>query len=251
VSSPGRLDARVALVTGGSRGIGAAVSEWLVAHGADVYSLFRHNEHAAQALKTRLGEAGERLHLVKADVTEDAALTEAFGRVSEEAGRLDILIHCAGAVTDGLLLRMSDDRVRAGLRLNLESAIACARESLPFMLKQRYGRIVHVTSVVAALGNAGQTVYAAAKGGVEAFTRSLAREVGSRGITVNCVAPGLIETEMTDSLAGTIKARAIEATAVGRPGTPQEVASAVGFLCTEEAAYITGAVLHVNGGMYM
>jgi 3-oxoacyl-[acyl-carrier protein] reductase len=251
VSAPGRLDGRVALVTGGSRGIGAAVTEWLLANGAAVYALFKHNEHAAQSLKRRLGQDGERLHLIKADVTEDAALTDAFGHVSVEAGRLDILVHCAGAVTDGLLLRMSDDRVRAGLSLNLESAIACARESLPFMLKQRYGRIVHVSSVVAVLGNAGQTVYAAAKGGVEAFSRSLAREVGSRGITVNCVSPGLIETEMTDSLAGAIKARAIEATAVGRPGTPQEVASAVGFLCTEEAGYITGTVLHVNGGMYM
>lgn len=224
----------------------------LLDQGAIVHCLYKHNENAAVALKARLGSVrAERLDLVRADVTEDAPLIDAFKHVASASGRLDILVHCAGAVSDGLLLRMSDDRVRAGLRLNLESAIACAREALPMMLRQRYGRIVHVSSVVAALGNAGQTVYAAAKGGVEAFTRSLAREVGTRGITVNCVAPGLIETEMTDSMREAVRARALGATALGRAGTAAEVASAVGYLCSEEAAYVTGAVLHVNGGMYM
>jgi len=242
---------RVALVTGGSRGIGAAVCEWLVRRGALVYSVFRENRAAAEAVKTSLGDDGERLRLACADVTDSAAFLETFARAQSEAGRLDILVHCAGAPTDGLLLRTDTARVRQGLELNLESAITACRAALPPMLKQRYGRIVCVSSVVAGLGSSGQSVYAAAKGGVEAFVRSLAREVGARGITANCVAPGLIETEMTGGMSAAVRARALESTALGRAGTTAEVASAVGFLCAEDAGYVTGTVLHVNGGLYM
>ena len=245
-----QFDGRVAVVTGGSRGIGAAVCDRLLRRGAVVYCVARDVD-AAAAVSDGLGEAGERLKLARADVTDRAALDAVFDRVESERGRLDILVNCAGAAADGLLLRMTDERIRAGLRLNLEAAIAASRAALKLMLAQRYGRIVSVSSVVAAAGNAGQTVYAAAKAGLEGFTRSLAREVGSRGVTVNCVAPGLIDTRMTDGVGAAARERAIAATALGRAGTPAEVAAAVGFLCAEEASYVTGTVLQVNGGMYM
>jgi 3-oxoacyl-[acyl-carrier protein] reductase len=244
------LDGRVAVVTGGSRGIGAAVCERLVARGAVVYCVAR-DVAAAGPLRESLGGDAGRLVLAGADVTDPSELGAVFARVEAERSRLDILVNCAGAASDGLLLRTSDERLRAGLRLNLEAAMAASRAALKPMLARRYGRIVSISSVVAAAGNAGQTVYAAAKAGLEGFTRSLAREVGSRGITVNCVAPGLIETRMTDALGGPARDRALEATALGRAGTPAEVAAAVGFLCGEDAAYVTGTVLQVNGGMYM
>jgi 3-oxoacyl-[acyl-carrier protein] reductase len=245
------FEGRVALVVGGARGIGAATCEWLANRGAKTYCVYKRSEAAASELKERLGAAGERLLCVCADVTDQAAVVELFGRVTREAARLDVLVNCAGSATEGLLLRMDDERVRASLRLNLEATIALNRSALPLMLRNRYGRIVNVGSVVASAGNAGQTVYAAAKAGVEGFTRSLAREVGSRGITVNCVAPGMIDTDMTRSLSDELRVRAVAATAVGRVGSAAEVASTIGFLCSEAAGYVTGIVLQVNGGMYM
>jgi 3-oxoacyl-[acyl-carrier protein] reductase len=238
-------------VTGGTRGIGAAITEALLEQGARVCSLYKQDDAAAERLRASLGVSADRLDLLRVDVTDDSAVEATFARLQERHGRLDILVYCAGAAFDALLLRTGGDRLRSSLRVNLEAPIACARRALPLMLRQHYGRIVHVTSVVAAAGNPGQTAYAAAKGGVEAFARSLAREVGSRGITVNCVSPGLIETEMTASLTAEQRSRALEATAVGRAGTPREVASAVTYLCSEAAGYITGVVLQVNGGMYM
>jgi 3-oxoacyl-[acyl-carrier protein] reductase len=245
------FDGRVAVVAGGARGIGAATCEWLAARGASVYCVFKNNEAAAGELRTKLGAAGERLHGVRADVTDERALSHLFARVAEEGGRLDILVNSAGEATEGLLLRTNEERVRSSLQLNLEASIALARAALPSMLRNRYGRIVNVTSVVASLGNAGQSIYAAAKAGVEGFSRSLAREVGSRGITVNCVAPGIIETDMTRAMSEDLRNRAIAATALGRVGSAAEVAGAIGFLCSEEAGYVTGTVLQVNGGMYM
>jgi 3-oxoacyl-[acyl-carrier protein] reductase len=245
------FDGRVAVVTGGARGIGAEACTWLAMRGAETYCVYKSNDAAAAALKAGLGSAGKRLHCIRADVTEDDAVEKLFARVADERRRLDVLVACAGATADGLLLRTSSERMRESLSINLEATMRTARAALPAMLKNRYGRIVTVSSVVAAVGNAGQTVYAAAKAGVEGFTRSLAREVGSRGITVNCVAPGIIDTDMTRSMSGEVRDRAIAATALGRAGTPAEVASAIGFLCSEAAGYVTGSVLQVNGGMYM
>jgi 3-oxoacyl-[acyl-carrier protein] reductase len=239
------------VVAGGARGIGAATCVWLAGRGAAVYSVLKKSQAAAGELKTKLGAAGERLHGVRADVTDERALSDLFARVAEESGRLDILVNSAGEATEGLLLRTNEERVRSSLQLNLEASIALARAALPSMLRNRYGRIVNVSSVVASLGNAGQSIYAAAKAGVEGFTRSLAREVGSRGITVNCVAPGIIETDMTRVMSEDLRNRAIAATALGRVGSAAEVAAAIGFLCSEEAGYVTGTVLQVNGGMYM
>jgi 3-oxoacyl-[acyl-carrier protein] reductase len=251
VSGTADFDGRVALVAGGARGIGAATCEWLAARGAKTYCLFKNSDEAAAQLKARLGAAGARLECVRADVTDEAVVADIFARVAREDRRLDVLVSCAGAAADALLLRTDDARVRDTLRTNLEATIALSRAALPLMLRNRYGRIVNVGSVVAARGNPGQSVYAAAKAGVEGFTRSLAREVGSRGITVNCVAPGLIDTDMTRSMSDELRARAVAATAVGRVGDAAEVASAIGFLCTEAAGYVTGIVLQVNGGMYM
>jgi 3-oxoacyl-[acyl-carrier protein] reductase len=240
----------VALVTGGTRGIGAAVSRVLVEAGARVFSVYRDDEAAAGALLDVVG-AGERLTALRSDVTVVADLDALFERVDSDAGGLDILVNVAGQASDGLLLRAGPDKVRAALAVNLEATVSCCRLALVPMLEVGRGRIVNISSVVAAMGNSGQSVYAAAKAGVEGFTRSLAREVGAKGVTVNCVSPGLIDTEMTNGMEPELRRRAIDATALGREGTPAEVAGAVAYLVSDAAAYVTGAVLQVNGGMYM
>ena len=245
------LNNRVAIVTGGSRGIGAATCAWLVGHGATVWCIYKDNDAAAEQLRERLGAAAERLFPVRLDVTDSAGLAAAVAAVIGERDRLDVLVNAAGGPFDGLFLRSNAASTRSALALNLESAITSARAALPTMLKQRYGRIVNVSSVVASIGNSGQSIYGAAKAGLEGFSRSLAREVGHKGVTVNCVAPGFIDTDMTAGLNDAVRERILIATAVGRPGTPEEVAHAIGFLCREESAFITGTVLQVNGGMYM
>ena len=240
----------MALVTGGTRGIGRAVSSLLVEAGARVHCIYRSDDEAAGQLAESLGSTG-RFSTVRADVT-DADQTEAlFKSIASESGALHILVNVAGRADDGLLLRAGPDKVRAGLELNLEAAITCCRLALGPMLAAGYGRIINVSSVVAAMGNAGQTVYAAAKAGLEGFSRSLAREVGTKGVTVNCVAPGLIETGMTGNIDPALRERAVEATALRRAGSSEEVAWAVGYLASEAAGYVTGTVLQVNGGMYM
>lgn len=239
---------RVAVVTGSSGGIGAEVSRGLVAGGATVCGLYHRNGDAAAALCEQLGPA---YRSIACDVTDDDAVRRVFRDIGESRGKVDILVNCAGGPCDGLLLRARHDDVRAALALNFESVVAASRAALPFMLKRRFGRIVSVSSVVASIGNAGQALYAGAKAGVEGFTRSLAREVGRRAITVNCVAPGFVATGLTTDLDESLKRRVVDATALGRVGTAQEVAAAVLFLASEGAGYVTGAVLHVNGGMYM
>jgi len=248
LASPGDFAGRVALVTGGTRGIGSAVTLALTAGGARVYAVYRSDDAAAAELAGRIGDP---LVTVRADVADPQAAASAVDRAVQESGRLDILVNCAGGATDRLLLRATPSYVRDTLALNLESVIHTSRAALPAMLKQRYGRIVSLGSVVAGSGNPGQAVYAAAKAGIEGFTRSLAREVALKGITVNCVAPGWIDTDLTSAVPGAARERAIDATPAGRAGTPEEVADAVLFLASNRAAYVTGTVLQVNGGLYM
>jgi 3-oxoacyl-[acyl-carrier protein] reductase len=248
LASSGEFAGRVALVTGGTRGIGAAIARALARADACVYTVFRSNADAAAQLSAELGE---RLSTIRADVADPAAAGAVIERVVRERERLDVLVNCAGGAADRLLLRATPDYVRETLAVNLESVIHCSRAALSPMLRQRYGRIVSLSSVVAAAGNPGQTVYAAAKAGIEGFTRALAREVASKNVTVNCVAPGWIDTALTSTAGATARARAVEATPVGRAGTPEEVADAVVFLASQRAAYVTGTVLQVNGGLYM
>ncbi len=247
----GRYRDRVAVVTGASRGIGAAIAATLARQGAKVYCVYRSADTRFSALKDGLGEFGGNLFPVRIDLTEPNQIDEFFKQEDFCRGRLDILVNCAGGSADALLLRASAKRVREALALNLESAISCSRSALPYMLRARYGRIVNIGSVVASMGNAGQSLYCAAKAGLEGFTRSLAREVGSRGITINCVSPGFIETDMTAAMSEAQRGEVLKATAVGRLGSVEDVAWAVQFLCDEASSYVTGAVLHVNGGMYM
>jgi len=243
-------EARVALVTGASRGIGKAVAEALARQGARVVGTATTDAGAAaigQHLE-QFSPAGEGIRL---DVTDGAGVEAAVGAIASRAGDVTILVNNAGITRDNLLLRMKDEEWDAIMDTNLKSAYRLSKAVLRGMMKARHGRIVNVGSVVGVSGNAGQTNYAAAKAALIGFTKSLAQEVGSRNITVNCVAPGFIDTEMTRALADAQRERLLERIPLGRLGSVEEVAHAVAFLASPEAAYITGATLHVNGGMYM
>ena len=239
---------QVALVTGATRGIGRAIAEALAAQGAKVVGTATGQAGAA-SIDAALAPAGGRGIVL--DVNDGEALQNAVDAVVAQDGGLHILINNAGITRDTLAMRMKDADWDAVLDTNLKAVFRASRAVMRVMMKQRHGRIVNITSVVGASGNAGQANYAAAKAGVAGMTRALARELGSRGITVNCVAPGFIATDMTDGLAEAQKAALLAQIPVGRLGTPQEVAAAVLFLASPAAAYITGCELHVNGGMYM
>lgn len=223
----------------------------MLAEGGRVHCVYGSDDDAAERFRESVGELGVRLVVTRLDVTSAAAVDGFFRAVAKDEGSLDLLVNCVGVPSDGLVLRARPEQFFDTLEINLGSAVYSCKAALPAMLRGRYGRIVNVGSVVASLGNPGQALYSAAKAGLEGFTRSLAREVGGRGITVNCVAPGFVDTDMTAGLSAEIRDRAISATAVGRSGRPDDIAHAVAFLCDERAGYVTGAVLHVNGGMYM
>ncbi len=247
VAMPG-LQGQVALVTGATRGIGRAIAMLLAERGVTVVGTATSATGAAaidEALAPR-GGAGRVL-----DVNDTAALESTVAAIVQQHGGLQILVNNAGITRDTLAMRMKDADWDAVLSTNLASVFRASRAVLRTMVKQRYGRIVNITSVVGASGNAGQANYAAAKAGVAGMTRSLARELGGRGITVNCVAPGFIATDMTEGLPESQKAVLLAQIPVGRLGTAQEVAEAVLFLAAPSAAYITGTELHVNGGMHM
>jgi 3-oxoacyl-[acyl-carrier protein] reductase len=245
------LEGRVALVTGGSRGIGRAIATRLALSGAYVFVNYRSREEAAAEALAEIRAAGGQGELLPFDVAQTAAIDQAIARVLEGRGRLDILVNNAGVSGDALLVRARDEDFDRVLAVNLRGAFATARAAARPMMKQRFGRIVNLTSVVGEAGNAGQAIYAASKAGIIGFTKTIARELASRSITVNAVSPGFIETEMTASLSGEAREAILRTIPAGRAGTVAEVAHAVAFLCSERAAYLTGVVLRVNGGMYM
>lgn len=245
------LVGKVALVTGGSRGIGRAVALKLAENGADVAINYAGNTAAAEEVKAAIEKLGRKALLVQGSVADTDGVQAIVNQVVKELGRLDILINNAGITRDGLLMRMKEADWDAVLETNLKGVFNCSKAVMRTMMKQKSGRIVNMASVVGEMGNAGQANYAAAKAGVIGFTKSLAKEVASRGITVNAVAPGFIATDMTKVLTDDQKAEMAKTIPLGRAGQPEDVANAVLFLVSDEAAYITGQVLNVDGGMVM
>jgi 3-oxoacyl-[acyl-carrier protein] reductase len=245
----GSMHGRVAIVTGASRGIGRAIAEALAARGALIVAAAR-GDHAAAVVEGIQG-AGGRAEALTLDVTDQDQVIAAVAGVLERHGRVDVLVNNAGITRDQLLLRMKREEWDAVLATNLTAAYACSQAVIKPMMKQRFGRIVSITSVVGQAGNAGQVNYAASKAGLIGMTKALAMEVASRNITVNAVAPGLIDTDMTRAVSDGAQHDWAARIPLKRLGTPGDVASAVAFLASDEASYITGHVLAVNGGMYM
>ena len=241
---------RVAFVTGASRGIGHAIALELCRANYDVVlaaTKIEGNEQIAEELRA-LGATATTINL---DVTSAESVKEAFAKVLKDKTRIDVLVNNAGITRDGLAMRMKAADWDAVINVNLNGAFRCTQQVLPGMLRNRWGRIINLTSVVGQAGAAGQTNYAASKGGIIAMTKALAQEIGSRGITVNAVAPGYIETDMTAVLPEEVKTKILAQVPLGRIGQPADIAHAVKFLASEEASYITGHILAVNGGMYM
>ncbi|MCY9842903.1 3-oxoacyl-ACP reductase FabG [Vibrio caribbeanicus] len=241
------LEGKIALVTGASRGIGRAIAELLVERGATVIGTAT-SETGAAAISDYLGDKGRGLAL---NVTDVESIEATLKTINDEFGAIDVLVNNAGITRDNLLMRMKDDEWNDIIDTNLTPIYRMSKAVLRGMMKKRAGRIINVGSVVGTMGNAGQANYAAAKAGVIGFTKSMAREVASRGVTVNTVSPGFIETDMTKALNDDQRATTLANVPAGRLGDPREIASAVVFLASPEAAYITGETLHVNGGMYM
>ena len=245
------LENKVAVVTGASRGIGRAIAVRLAKQGAYVFLNFTSNEAAAADALAAVHDAGGQGELLRFDVAATADVMAGFEKVITSKGRVDILVNNAGISIDGLLVRVKDEDFQKVIDVNLKGVFACSRAVARPMMKQRHGRIVNLTSVVGEAGNAGQTTYAASKAGIIGLTKSLAQELASRGITVNAVSPGLIDTDMTAAISGDARNTMLQQIPAGRAGTADEIAAAVVFLCGEDAAYITGQVLRVNGGMYL
>jgi 3-oxoacyl-[acyl-carrier protein] reductase len=242
------LQGEVALVTGASRGIGAAIADELAALGATVYGTAT-SDGGATAIGERLQASGG--HGRKLDVTDGASVEALVEAIGKESGAISILVNNAGITRDNLLLRMKDEEWDDIIDTNLSSVYRTSKAVLRGMMKARRGRIVNIASVVGVTGNPGQANYAAAKAGIIAFSKSLAKEIGSRGVTVNVVAPGFIDTDMTRALPDTARDALLGQIALGRLGSPADIARAVAFLAGPAGAYITGETLHVNGGMYM
>jgi 3-oxoacyl-[acyl-carrier protein] reductase len=250
VFSTNALAGEVALVTGASRGIGAAILEGLARSGATVVGTAT-SEAGAQVITAKIAGFGATGRGEVLDVRDTGTGEKLVDRITGEFGKLSVLVNNAGITRDTLAMRLKDEDWTAVVDTNLGAAFRLIRSALRGMMKAKHGRIVNISSVVAASGNAGQANYAAAKAGLEGMSRALAREVGSRGITVNCVAPGFIETDMTRALGEAQSAALLSQIPLGRLGQPAEIAHAVAFLASPEASYITGTELHVNGGMLM
>ena len=242
------MSRKIVLVTGASRGIGRAIAERFATDGHFVIGTAT-SEKGAHAIAEYLGESGGIGRVL--NVSDDDAIDKLFEEIDSVYGTLNVLVNNAGITKDGLLMRMKDEDWASVIDTNLTSIYRMSRRAVKGMMKARSGRIINITSVVGQMGNAGQVNYAASKAGVEGFTRALAREIGSRGVTVNCVAPGFVETDMTEELDERLISSMLDAVPAGRMGQPHEIAAAVAFLASDDASYITGEVLAVNGGMYM
>ena len=246
-----RLDDKVALVTGGSRGIGRAIAEALAEQGATVVVNYVRGEAEARATADAITAKGGKAEIAGFDVADSAACEEAIAQIAKKLGRLDIAVSNAGISIDGLILRLKPEDITRTLNVNVGGAFAVARASTKVMMRARAGRIIFISSVVGESGNAGQTAYSASKAALLGLTRSLAREYVGRGITVNAVAPGYVDTDMTRALTPEQRDNVLKAVPVGRVATAREIATGVVYLASDEASYVTGQVLRINGGMYM
>lgn len=244
------LDGKIALVTGATRGIGKSIAKALAEQGVQVVGTAT-SEAGAEAITAELESGGFKGFGIVMDVSDPASIEAGLKYVTDELGAPQILVNNAGITRDNLLMRMKDDDWSAVIETNLASVFRTSKAVLRGMAKARWGRIINISSVVAGMGNPGQVNYCAAKAGVEGFTRSLAKEMGNRGITANCVAPGFIDTDMTRKLDDKQRNAMMEVIPAGRLGNPDEVAAVVAFLASEAAAYVTGETIHVNGGMFM
>lgn len=245
------LKDKVALVTGGSRGIGRAISETFGRAGAKVLVNYRSGEEAAVATAEAIRTAGGEAELCQFDIADAAAVDAAISGLVKAHGKIDIAVNNAGIARDQLLIRVKEDEFTQSVNVNLGGALWVSKAVIRSMMRARQGRVINLSSVIGESGNVGQAVYSATKAGVVGMTKSLAREYAARGITVNAIAPGYIDTDMTDALPEALKESVIGATPLGRVGRPDEVAAAALFLASDEAGYITGQVIRVNGGMYM
>lgn len=245
------LSGQLALVTGASRGIGRAVAERLAKAGATVRINYLQNQAAAEEVQAKITADGGQAELSRFDIANADEVTAAIQHLIDQHGRIDILVNNAGLALDALLLRIKEDEWERVMDVNLKGTFLCSKAVSRTMVRQRTGRIINLTSVVAQTGNAGQAAYSTAKAGIIGFTKTLAKELASRSITVNAVAPGFIETDMTGSLPEQVKTGYLSLIPAGRWGTPEEVAEVVAFLASPVAGYITGQVININGGMYV
>lgn len=245
------LNGKVAVVTGGSRGIGRSVAEVLAAQGAHVVVSYVRGEQEALAVVKGIEERGGSASALGFDVADSKAAEDAISAIAKNKGRLDILVANAGIAIDGLLLRVKEEDFDRIFDINVKGALVCARAAIKSMIRARSGRVIFLSSIVGEMGNAGQAAYSASKAALIGLSKTLAREYASRNITVNAVSPGFIETDMTSGMTAEMKEGMIKTIPLGRTGTAAEVAASIAFLCSDEAAYITGQVLRVNGGMYM
>ncbi|HCO29362.1 MAG TPA: beta-ketoacyl-ACP reductase [Lachnospiraceae bacterium] len=245
------LEGKIAIVTGGSRGIGREIALTLAGYGATVVVNYNGSKEKAQEVVDTIKSQGKEAIAIKASVSDSKEVESMIKEVMDQFGRIDILVNNAGITKDNLMMKMTEEDFDAVIDTNLKGTFYCMKQVYRIMLKQRYGRIINMSSVTGVIGNAGQVNYAASKAGVIGMTKSLARELGSRGITVNAVAPGFIETEMTDVLSDKVKEEIANQIPLKRMGAVKDVAETVAFLASDKASYITGQVLHVDGGMAM